>query len=95
MRDLGIAGVARDVISVMPAILPKLRSSGVVTAEAIVSGLAPGRFAFTLMSGKFDLWQRRDRKEIEMPDAPAIARAKVSSEVATGLLMNGVEMLMI
>ena len=40
-----------EVISVIPAIRPKLRSSGVVTADAIVSGLAPGRFAFTLMVG--------------------------------------------
>ena len=31
-----------DVISVMPAIRPKRRSSGVATAEAIVSGFAPG-----------------------------------------------------
>src|SRR5215470_3034828 len=40
-----------DVISVIPAILPKLRSSGVVTADAIVSGLAPGRFALTFSVG--------------------------------------------
>ncbi len=40
-----------DVSSVMPAILPKLRSSGVVTAEAMVSGLAPGKFALTFSVG--------------------------------------------
>src|SRR5213593_3293989 len=40
-----------DVISVIPAIRPKLRSSGVVTADAMVSGLAPGRFAYTLIVG--------------------------------------------
>jgi hypothetical protein len=31
------------VISVMPAIRPNWRSSGVATDDAIVSGLAPGR----------------------------------------------------
>jgi hypothetical protein len=41
-----------DVISVTPAMRPKRRSSGVATAEAIVSGLAPGRFALTWMVGK-------------------------------------------
>ena len=36
-----------DVISVMPAIRPNCRSSGVATDDAIVSGLAPGRPADT------------------------------------------------
>ena len=40
-----------DVISVTPAMRPNWRSSGVATAEAIVSGLAPGRPALTLMVG--------------------------------------------
>src|SRR6266705_1228856 len=35
-----------------PAIVENCFSSGVATAEAIVSGLAPGRFALTLMVGK-------------------------------------------
>ena len=52
-----------DVISVTPAIRPNWRSSGVATADAIVSGLAPGRFAETLTVGKFHLWQRSDREE--------------------------------
>ena len=41
-----------EVISDSPAMRPKRRSSGVATAEAIVSGLAPGRPAETLMVGK-------------------------------------------
>src|SRR5437773_2107567 len=41
-----------EVISVIPAIRPNCRSSGVATAEAIVSGLAPGRFARTWIVGK-------------------------------------------
>ena len=32
-----------EVISVTPAMRPNWRSSGVATAEAIVSGLAPGK----------------------------------------------------
>ena len=40
-----------EVISVTPAIRPNCRSSGVATDEAIVSGLAPGRVAWTWMTG--------------------------------------------
>ena len=36
-----------EVISVTPAILPNCLSNGVATADAIVSGLPPGRFADT------------------------------------------------
>ena len=41
-----------DVMSVSPAMRPSRRSSGVATAEAIVSGLAPGRLALTEMVGR-------------------------------------------
>ena len=44
--------VLTDVISASPAIRPKRRSSGVATAEAMVSGLAPGSPALTLTVGK-------------------------------------------
>src|SRR5262249_52286363 len=40
-----------ELISVMPAIRPNCRSSGVATADAIVSGLAPGNAAFTMIVG--------------------------------------------
>src|SRR5262249_22265788 len=40
-----------DVISVTPAIRPNCRSSGVATADAIVSGLGPGRLAETWIVG--------------------------------------------
>ena len=53
-----------EVISFSPAIRPNCRSSGVATEDAIVSGLAPGRFAFDLKRGEIHLWQRRDGKEI-------------------------------
>ena len=41
-----------DVIESMPAIVENWRSSGVATEDAMVSGLAPGRLADTLMVGK-------------------------------------------
>ena len=41
-----------DVISVTPAMRPSCRSSGVATAVAMVSGLAPGSPAETEMVGK-------------------------------------------
>ena len=40
-----------DVISLTPAMLPSVRSSGVATVAAMVSGLAPGRLAETEMVG--------------------------------------------
>ena len=43
--------VLDDVISVTAAIRPNCRSSGVATAEAMVSGLAPGKPAITEMVG--------------------------------------------
>src|SRR5215831_4957525 len=81
-----------DVISVTPAILPHIRSSGVATADAITSGLAPGRFAKALIVGN-STWGTgaTGRKKNARP--PANASAKVSREVATGRLINGVEML--
>ena len=40
-----------EVIWVIPAMRPNMRSSGVATAEAIVSGLAPGNWVDTKMTG--------------------------------------------
>src|SRR5580692_3759478 len=41
-----------ELISVIPAMRPNCLSSGVATAEAIVSGLAPGNAALTEIVGK-------------------------------------------
>jgi hypothetical protein len=38
-------------ISVTSALMPRWRSSGVVTVAAIVTGLAPGRLALTVIVG--------------------------------------------
>ena len=72
-----------EVISVTPAIVPRCRSSGVVTLVATVSGLAPGSEAVTTMTGKstFGIGDTGNRKNASMP---ASARPMVSSEVATG-----------
>ena len=82
-----------DVISVTPAMRPNWRSSGVATADAMVSGLAPG-------SAVLDD-DGRDRPpaaasatgRLTKASAPASASASVSSVVATGRRMNGSEML--
>ena len=46
-----------DVMVSIPAIVENDRSSGVATAAAIVSGLAPGRLAVTWIAGK-STWGR-------------------------------------
>src|ERR1044072_3630207 len=44
-----------EVIWSTPAIVENCFSSGVATADAIVSGLAPGRLALTVMGGEVTL----------------------------------------
>ena len=44
-----------EVICASPLIWPNCRSSGVVTDEAMTSGLAPGNWAVTWMVGKSTL----------------------------------------
>src|SRR5579871_3925237 len=80
-----------DVISVIPSIRVKLFSSGVATEAAITSGLAPGRLAWTLMVGK-STSGNAEMGSIVYEIAPANVRAASNRVVATGLLMNGVEM---
>src|SRR4051812_44046770 len=81
-----------DVISVIPAMRPNCRSSGVATAEAIVSGLAPGRPAETEIVGYSTSGKgETGRKKNATPPANKIARE--SSEVPTGRRMNGAEIL--
>jgi hypothetical protein len=72
-----------DVISVMPAMCPSCRSSGVATEDAMISALAPGSPALILMVGKSTCGSG-DAGSTEYAIAPAIAIATVSSVVATG-----------
>src|SRR5580658_2509478 len=83
-----------DVISVMPAILPNWRSRGVATEEAMISGLAPGKLAPTEIVGK-SIWGSGETGNSRNATAPAIAIAAVRSVVATGLLINGEERLIL
>ena len=80
-----------DVISVTAAIVPRRRSKGVATEEAMVSGLAPGRPALTAMVGRSICGNGatgRSRKAA----IPASMMPMVSSTVAIGRRMKGAEM---
>jgi hypothetical protein len=68
------------------------RSSGVATALAIVSGLAPGRLAKTLIVGKSTCGRGATGKNPKAI-APANKIASEISDVATGRRMNGAEKL--
>src|SRR5262245_10978401 len=81
-----------DVISVTPAMRPNWRSSGVATAEAIVSGLAPGRPATTLMVGK-STWGSGATGSSRNEITPAMTSAIVRSVVPTGRRTNGLDRL--
>src|ERR1700679_2334465 len=82
-----------EVISVTPAIVPRCRSSGVVTLVATVSGLAPGSAADTTMVGR-STFGRGETGSRKNATPPANARPMVSSVVATGRRMNGAAILM-
>src|SRR5579859_1890871 len=70
---------------------PNCRSSGVATDEAMVSGLAPGRPAFTLITGysTCGIGATGRRKYAR---TPAINSPIASNDVATGRRINGAEM---
>src|ERR1700681_241295 len=81
-----------EVICVTPAMRPNWRSSGVATAEAIVSGLAPGRPAPTEIVGKSTCGSGATGKN-RKATTPEKRMAKVISDVATGRRMKGAEKL--
>src|SRR5712664_3925474 len=68
------------------------RYRGVATAEAIVSGLAPGRPAPTPIVGKSTCGSGATGRK-RNATAPERKMAKVISEVATGRRMKGAEKL--
>ena len=82
-----------EVICVTPAIWENWRSSGCATAEAMVSGLAPGKDADTLMVGKSTLGSGATGKRGKAT-RPVSATAIIRSEVATGRRMKGAEIFM-
>src|ERR1039457_4093194 len=79
-----------EVIWFTPAMRPNWRSRGVATAEAMVSGLAPGKPAPTPMTGKSTSGNDATGK-MEYATEPANNSARLNSEVATGRLMKGAE----
>src|SRR5437763_15820719 len=81
-----------EVIWVTPAMRPNWRSSGVATAEAIVSGLAPGTPAPTEMVGK-STWGNGATGNNLKATTPDKRIANVMSEMATGRRMKGAEKL--
>src|SRR5512142_1309540 len=77
-----------EVMLSSPAIVENWRSSGVATAEAIVSGLAPGRLAFTSTVGK-STFGRSLTGSIRYAMMPKSRIADMTSVVMTGLFIKG------
>ena len=82
-----------EVIWVMPAICPNWRSSGCATADAMVSGLAPGSDAEMLMVGKSTCGNGATGRSGKAT-MPTSASAIIKSEVAIGRRMKGAEIFM-
>ncbi len=76
-----------DDISVTPGMPLKPTSSGVATAEAMVSGLAPGRRALIWMVGNSASGSGATGRRGKA-NRPSSTRARVSSVVATGCEMH-------
>ena len=92
--DRDVEGAARDIQAAINAaggdLPPNLRSSGIATEVAMVSGLAPGRFALTLIVGKSTLGSGDTGSWVNAA-APASRSAAASSDVAFGRWMNGAD----
>src|SRR5436305_10970997 len=82
-----------EVIWLMPAMRPNCRSRGVATADAIVSGLAPGNPADTCTTG-YSTCGNGATASWKNANPPASNSATVSNDVAIGLRMNGAEIFM-
>ena len=77
-----------------PAIVVNCRSSGVATAEAIVSGLAPGSAAVTWIVGK-STFGRSDTGSKRYPTMPKNRMPSITRVVATGRRMKTSEIFMV
>ena len=76
-----------ELIELSPAIVANCFSSGSATADAIVSGLAPGRPAFTWMVGKSTVG-RSLTGSCRYAIAPNTMTPRTISVVVTGRLMK-------
>src|SRR5437660_744991 len=81
-----------EVICVTPGTWENWYSRGCATADAIVSGLAPGSRALTESVGKSTCGSGATGS-IGKATSPTRRIPAISNDVATGLFMNGVEML--
>ena len=79
-----------EFIESIPAMPENCRSSGVATAAAIVSGLAPGRLALTWIVGKSTFGRSATGSET-YPIAPKRKRPAMTSVVMTGRRMKSPE----
>ena len=82
-----LSGRLVELIEVTPAIVANCFSSGSATADAMVSGLAPGRLATTWMVGK-SIFGRSLTGRNRYAIIPNIRMANMTSAVMTGRLMN-------
>src|SRR6202158_2229566 len=82
-----------EVIWFIPAMRPNCRSSGVATADAIVSGLAPGKPADTEMTGNSTCGSGATGRNLNA-SAPESSSAAASNEGPTGRLMKEAEIFM-
>ena len=82
-----------EVIESMPAMVESCASRGVATADAMVSGSAPGRLADTTMVGKSTLGSSLTGS-VKYPNTPKITSAAITSVVITGRRMKGAEIFM-
>ena len=81
-----------DVIDCNDAICPNCRSSDAVTRFDIVSGFAPGNCVVTCTVGKSTCGSAETGKP-QYPSHPASSTATLSSVVATGRMIKGLETL--
>ena len=81
-----------DVIESMPAMVENCFSSGVATDDAMVSGLAPGREAFTWMVGKSTFGKSLTGRK-RYAKMPKMRIAAMTSVVMMGRLMKSSGML--
>ena len=79
-----------DVMLSMPAIVENCFSSGVATADAIVSGLAPGSDAETWIVGKSTVGRSLTGRR-RYAVIPNTTRPSMNSTVVTGRRMNSAE----
>jgi hypothetical protein len=80
--------VLDEVISFTPAMWPSCRSSGAATDDAMISGLAPGSDAPTLMVGKIHLRQGR-HGQLQVSDGPRQGNGRGQQRRAHGPANEG------